>query len=285
SLSRREGCDFDEVDSLIGRLAELKPEVVVNCGAQVGSVHHVSEKAADVVDANMRMQLNIFKALREAAPEALLINPIANCAYPGYLEVYSEDRFWEGPLHPSVLSYGSTRRMMMVLSECYGWQYNLHTINLLVPNMYGPYDSPDPNKAHALNALAAKVVKAAREESPTLDVWGTGIAIREWLYAGDFARIVVEAIERPGDRCLVQPLNVGQRRGYTVREIVELIVAEAGYPGEVRWDASKPEGAPRKIMDDGLFRAAFPRFRFTLLQDGIRATLRYYSDLYPYHDE
>ncbi len=282
SLSRREGCDVLDLAALTDRLRGAEPEVVVNCVADVGSVHYVSEKAASVADANMRLQLNVFKAVQEAVPEALLINPVANCAYPGYLEVYTEERFWDGALHPSVLSYGATRRIMLVLAECYERQHGLRTINFLVPNMYGPYDSPDPDKAHALNALAAKLVKATREDAPILPVWGTGIAVREWLYAGDFARIVLETLARAGDRCFAQPLNVGQRRGYTVREIVDLLVDEVAYSGQVEWDATKPEGAPRKIMDDGRFRAAFPHFAFTVLQDGIRATLGYYRETYPY---
>ncbi len=282
SLSRREGCDFLDGEQLTDRLAELDPEVVVNCGAHVGSVHQVSESPADVVDDNMRMQLNVFRAVHRAAGRALMINPVANCAYPGSLEVYSEDQFWNGALHPSVLSYGSTRRMMLVLSECYGRQHGLRTFNLLVPNMYGPYDSTDPGKAHALNALAGKVFKAVREGRSELEVWGTGRAVREWLYAGDFARIVLKAVERRDENLLVQPLNIGQRRGFTVREIVDLLSAAAGFTGRIAWDDAMPEGAPRKIMDDGRFRAAFPRFRFTPLEEGVAATLAHYESVYPY---
>ncbi|MBI2478228.1 MAG: NAD-dependent epimerase/dehydratase family protein [Planctomycetia bacterium] len=281
-LSRRTGCDAFDLAQLTEQLADSRPEFVVNCAADVGSIHHVSECPADIIDANMRMQLNVFLAVQRTAPHAVLINPIANCAYPGFLEVYAEDRFWDGPLHSSVSSYGSTRRMMMVLSECYARQHKLRVVNFLVPNMYGPYDSSDPNKAHALNALAAKVVKASLEGDFEIEVWGTGTAVREWLFAGDFASVVVDTMTRPDDPCFAQPLNVGQRRGYTVREIVESIVAECGYAGDFRWDAAKPDGAPRKVMDDARFRLAFSGFTFSNLQQGIRATLAYYRSIYPY---
>jgi GDP-L-fucose synthase len=180
------------------------------------------------------------------------------------------------------MSYGSTRRMMAILADCYRVQHGLRTISLFVPNMYGPYESTDPTKAHALSALVSKVVKAKSMEAPAISVWGTGIAVREWLYAPDFARIIRETIARNRELPFEAPINVGQRDGLSVRDLLSLIVEESGYGGAISWDTTKPDGAPKKVMDDVRFRTHFPTFAFTSLREGIRATIAWYQAQLPY---
>jgi GDP-L-fucose synthase len=281
-LSRRTGLDLTDLASTARILRQLQPDVILNCAAQVGSLNFVSQQAAQVTDENMRMLLNLYRAAVESCPRACIINPVANCAFPGQLELYREESLWQGDLHSSVYSYGSTRRMMIVLSESYRAQHDLRSINLLVPNMYGPFDSTDPNKAHALNALASKVVRAKAEGIEALEVWGTGVAVREWLYAADFARVIALVLSRIASEDFRRPLNVAQQSGYSVLELVNRIAAAAGYTGKIVWDPSKPDGAPRKVMDASRFRAVFPNFKFTELTAGLTETLRYYTSIYPY---
>lgn len=281
-LSRRDGLDLTDLDATTACFAEAKPDVVVNLAARVGSLNMVTRQAADIVDSNMRILLNIYQAMIEGKGDQYLINPIANCAFPGHLESYSEDRLWDGNLHKSVLSYGSTRRMALVLSECYLTQYGVRSINLLVPNMYGPYDSTDPNKAHALNALISKVVKAQAEGCQTLEVWGSGVAIREWLYARDFGKAVVQTIERLAEYGFAEPVNIAQNFGLSVRELVDIIVKQLDFGGAIVWNREMPDGAPRKVMDDTRFRKVFPKFDFTDLKSGIVETIHYYKSVYPY---
>lgn len=273
-LSRSSGFDLTDFDSASRTLQDVRPDVIVNCAAVVGSLKYVTDFAADVVDANMRIILNVFRLAR-LIPNAVVINPIANCAYPGVMETYREDRFWDGPLHPTVLSYGSTRRMMWVLSLCYHQQYRVPSVNMLVPNMYGPYDSTEPSKTHALNALAAKFVRAAKEELAEVEVWGTGVAVREWLFVKDYAAAVQQVIES-GQRD-PQPVNIAQNRGYTVRELADMLCRVTGFAGRVTYNPAFPDGAPKKVMDDALFRRRFPDFTFTPLEEGLRETVQYYA--------
>jgi GDP-L-fucose synthase len=224
----------------------------------------------------------MYEAIAKACPNAIIINPIANCAYPAKSDVFIEDEWWNGHLHRSVLSYGATRRMMWVIAESYAMQYDVRSINLLVPNMYGPFDSTDPNKAHALNALISKFVKAARTSQDEIVIWGTGIAIREWLYAEDFGRIVLQVLTKPGIVGLSEPLNIGQNFGLSVRELVEIIKGNFSFEGRIRWDSQKPDGAPKKVMDERKFRKIFPEFKFTDFNEGIGNTIKYYESVYPY---
>lgn len=281
-LSLRDGLDLTDYCSTSRHFQENQPDVIINCAAKVGSLNLVTQQAAEIVDVNMRILLNIYKAANQFIPKSCIINPIANCAFPGHLENYTEDRLWEGQIHPSVLSYGSTRRMILVLSECYLMQYGFRSINFFVPNMYGPYDSADPNKAHALNALISKVVKNKTEGKDTIEVWGSGIAIREWLFAGDFARIIIETLGRIHNYGFAEPVNVAQSFGLSVRELVEIIISETKFDCKVEWRREMPDGAPRKVMDDNRFRKIFPDFKFTGLQAGITETVSYYESIYPY---
>lgn len=273
-FSRTSGCDLLDLSVTWRNLDAFRPDFVVNCAALVGSINYVTDFAADVVDVNMRIILNTYKVAQQLR-DVVVINPIANCAYPGVMDVYEEDRLWDGPIHPSVLSYGSTRRMMWVLAECYREQYGVRSVNLLVPNMYGPFDSINPNKTHALNALIIKFVRAVKFGHSTVDVWGTGKPIREWLYVKDFAGVVNSVIES-GEEA-IEPVNVAQGSGFTIDELVDLLRDITGYSGEVAHDLSYQDGSPKKVMDPTLFRRRFPEFEFTDIREGIGETIRYYD--------
>lgn len=282
SASRREGVDLRDPAQARTFLAACRPDVVVNCAAHVGSLNYVTQEAANVVSDNSRLILSIYEAITAECRDAIVINPIANCAYPADASIFEEEHWWDGALHRSVLSYGSTRRMLWVVGECFAMQHGVRSIYLLVPNMYGPHDSTDPNKAHALNALAAKFVKATMSGQAEIIIWGTGVAIREWLFAPDFARIVPAILDRADHPGLETPLNIAQKSGLSVRELVNIIARHIGYTGKIRYDRTMPDGAPVKIMDDHRFRLAFPDFAFTAFEDGLKQTISYYQQIYPY---
>jgi len=224
----------------------------------------------------MRIILNTYKIAQQMR-EVVVINPIANCGYPGTMDVYEERSFWDGPIHPSVLSYGSTRRMMTVLSHCYYNQYGVRSVNLIVPNMYGPYDSTNTNKTHALNALIIKFVRAIKDNLPEVEIWGTGEPIREWLFVRDFAEIVQRVII--SQHSALDLVNIGQNSGYTVRELADLIRDKVGYSGKITYNTRYQDGSPKKVMDDRYFRQCFPDFKFTTFEQGISETIKYYQGI------
>ncbi len=280
--SRRTGVDLRDLDQTIAYFQVVKPDFVINCAAHVGSLNYVTEQAAEVISDNSRMILSMYEAITRTVPQAVVINPVANCAYPAKANIFIEDEWMDGHLHRSVLAYGATRRLLWTVGESFEMQHKIRSIYLLVPNMYGPYDSTDPNKAHALNALISKFVKAQNTESDSVVIWGTGSAIREWLYAKDFARVVMEIIKNPHMIGLSEPLNIGQNFGLSVRELVEIIQTNFKYSGRIDWDHSKPDGAPKKVMDDRKFRKIFPKFEFTEFGAGIKNTIEFYKSVYPY---
>ena len=276
------GLDLRDPAATADFLRQQQPTHIINCAAHVGSLNYVTEKAATVVADNSRMVLGMYEAIAQECPQALVINPIANCAYPAVADVFRESEWWDGHLHRSVLSYGTSRRLLWAAAECFQMQYGVRSIHLLTPNMYGPYDSTDPNKAHALNALISKFVKAEHTGQAELPIWGTGVAIREWLYAPDFARLVWAVLQNPDRPGLEQPTNLAQNDGLSVKELVDIIQSKFDYKGRLTWDTSKPDGAPKKVMDDTKFRQVFPEFVFTPFEEGIAETVKYYESVYPY---
>lgn len=273
------GVDLRDEEQTSAFLRKQDPSFIINCSANVGSLNYVSEQAANVINDNARMILGMYGAVAKVCPKAIIINPIANCAYPGNADTYIEDQWWNGHLHRSVLSYGSSRRFLWTVGECYQMQFGIRSIYLMVPNMYGPFDSTDPNKAHALNALISKFVRAQQTNQRKIEIWGTGIAIREWLYAKDFGQIVLKVLENPNMLGLSEPVNIAQNFGLSVKELVNVIQSTFKYSGEIIWDSSKPDGAPKKVMDDRRFRKIFPEFEFTDFNQGIRNTIEYYKSL------
>jgi GDP-L-fucose synthase len=273
---RTTGCDLLDLSSAWSKIDAYRPTHIVNCAAIVGSINYVSDFSADVVDVNMRMLLNLYKMAQQMR-EVIVINPVANCAYPGVMDVYDEKHFWDGPIHPSVLSYGSTRRMMLVLSKCYFDQYGVRSVNLIVPNMYGPYDSTNPNKTHALNALIIKFVRAVKQSQPSLEIWGTGKPIREWLYVKDFAEIIRRIVE--GQEHSLSPVNIAQNHGYSVIELADKLRAQVQFKGKIEYNTRFQDGSLKKVMDDHLFRQQFPDFKFTDIDTGIAETVEYYRSI------
>lgn len=280
TLSR--GVDLRDTTAAAAFLRRHQPSHIINCAAHVGSLNYVTDHAATVVTDNSRMILGMYEAVAQQCPQALVINPIANCGYPAVADTFREDEWWNGHLHRSVLSYGTTRRLLWAVAECFNLQYGIKSIHLLTPNMYGPYDSTDPNKAHALNALISKFVKAECTGQAELSLWGTGSPIREWLYAPDFSRLVWEVLQNPNRPGLEHPTNLAQNAGLSVKELVAIIYKKFNYRGNLIWDDSKIDGAPKKVMDDTKFRHVFPKFKFTTFDQGIADTVKYYKSIYPY---
>jgi GDP-L-fucose synthase len=280
--SLSDGMDLKDNGQIKKLLNKVKPSVILNFAANTGGLNYVTAKSADVISDNAKMVLSLYESVADVCPDAIVLNPIGSCTYPGHLAIFNERDWHNGEVHRSVLSYGSARRFTYAVSECYKLQYNIKTISLIVNNMYGPFESTDPNKAHALSALVGKFVKACMEDQSSVEVWGTGAAVREWLYIKDFAKVIYEIINEPPKYAEIAPFNIGQGYGLSVSELVDIISKEVDYQGRIIYDETKPDGAPIKIMSDEKFGQIFLNFEFTSLSDGINETIDYYKSIYPY---
>jgi GDP-L-fucose synthase len=162
---------------------------------------------------------------------------------------------------------------LLVQLQSYREQYGFNGIYLLPVNLYGPGDNFDPRSSHVIPALIKKCVDAVQHNDPYIDVWGTGSASREFLYAADCARAIVLAAERYEGG---EPVNIGAHREVTIRELVTLIAELTGFKGQLRWDASKPDGQPRRCLDTSRARAEFGFVAETGFRQGLQATIDWY---------
>jgi len=178
-------------------------------------------------------------------------------------------------LDPTVMVYGFVRKGSYVQSWGYHKQYGLETINLIVPNMYGPDDHFDEVRSHALGALIMKIVNAKINKQPEVVVWGTGKPVREWLYVDDCVEAMMRSIYIEH---FEYPVNIGIGHGVTIRELAEAIKDTIGYQGELFYDTTKPDGAPFKVMDVTLCKEIFGWSPQTALLDGISKTVSGYQN-------
>jgi len=275
--ARTHGQDLMEFDAFVYYLKRISPDVIINCAANVGSVHYVTEKAADVIHNNTQMAINLYAAVKESCPSATVVNVLANCAYPAVSDIQKEDELFNGQTHLSVLSYGSFKRYLYVISKCYNMQYGIKSINFIAPNAYGSQDSSDPNKTHALNGMIIRMLAAQNSGDGEFEVWGSGTPVREWIYVDDMATILLESIFANED--LLSPINMGQNKGYSIKETAELIADAVGYEGKIVYNTNYQDGDSCKILDDTRFRVFFPNYEFYDFKKGIENTVEYYKEI------
>lgn len=278
NVSRRTGCNILDFKQLYDRVKEINPDIIINAAAHVGGVGYVSKNSAEVCSDNTEMFINIFKVIKYTNKNIILINPLANCSYPGEsLDILEESKWWDGIVHESVESYGNTKKIGYVLSECYRKQYGIKTINLIVPNAYGPYDYLDEERTHAMNGIILRTLKSIKNGDTEFKIWGTGTPIREWVYMEDVANLIKYIIDNEIID-LPNPINIGQEKGFSIKDSVEMVQKILNINFKLSYDLTKIEGAPKKIMSNKLFREYFPNFLFTEPEEGIKKTIEYYEN-------
>lgn len=243
-LSLSGGFDLRLPGELEKVVSDFSPSVVINCAAHVGGLSYSRSRQATILADNLRMVLSLFDSM-STLNGVRLVNPIANCAYPGSLAVFHEDEFWEGSIHPSVLGYGGARRLSVLASQAYREEFAVDVFDVALPNLYGPGDHLDPVRAHALGGLVSRILAAAANGLEEVSIWGSGRPIREWLYVEDAARALILAAETQNPSEFV---NVGTGEGVSIAELARMIADAVGYNGRLIFDPSMPDGAAEKRM-------------------------------------
>ena len=275
-ISLSNGYDLRNVEVFKDAVNKFKPDYIINCCAHVGSLKYVTDFAAYVFYDNALIVNNLYKSVCLLDRKIKVLNIIANCAFPDSFESFREGDLFNGPLNQTVESYGFTRRMLYMCGKQYKKQYDIDSYYLISPNMYGPGDSCDPSKAHAVNALVVKCLNA-RDDNLKLSVWGDGSPIREWLYVKDCARLIFEVISKNNTNALNCLINIGQNVGVSINDIIDSIENSMNITFHRSYMTDMPNGAPCKIMNDKIFKEYFPQFEFTKYSDGLNETIKHYD--------
>jgi GDP-L-fucose synthase len=272
SLSLRDGFDFRNFEETKELFKKEKFDAVINCAAFVGGIQFGYERPGEIFYNNTLMSTYLMEAARLAGVKRF-INPIANCSYPARLMEFKEEEWWDGELHESVLVYGFVRKASWVQSWAYYKQYGFKTINLILPNMYGPGDHFEETRSHALGALITKFVEAKSKNLPSVTVWGTGKPVREWLYVDDGAEALIKALYIEPT---TEPINIGLDKGISILDLAKLIKEIVGYKGEIILDTTKPDGALSKIMKVEKMKRVLKWAPQISLREGILKTVEWY---------
>jgi len=265
-VPRSTQCDLTQLDQ--ARRAVQGCDVVIHAAAVVGGIHYNQAFPGEVFYKNMLLNLHVLEACRLEKVEKVVCVSSA-CAYPLKAPTpIHEDSLFEGEPEPTNAPYGNAKRMLVVQAQAYCTQYGMNCVSVIPFNAFGPGDNFDPKTSHVIPALIRKCF-----EQDELVVWGDGSPTRNFLYVEDFAEGIIlaaEKLDRP------EPVNIGTREETSIRELVDHLVRETGFKGQVRFDTSKPNGQPRRSAD--ITRAQEwlgfqPRYTFV---EGLRKTVDWY---------
>jgi GDP-L-fucose synthase len=278
---RRAGCrevfvprsrdyDLTRPDAVARVYDDARPDGVIHLAAVVGGIGANRENPGRFFYENLVMGAELMEQAQQRGLEKFVAVGTV-CAYPKFTPVpFREDDLWNGYPEETNAPYGLAKKMLLVQAQAYRDQYGFNAIYLLPVNLYGPWDSFDPGRSHVIPALIKKCLDAIERREEVIEVWGTGSASREFLYVADCARAIALATERYDKPA---PVNIGSGSEITIRDLAQRIAELTGFGGEIRWDASKPDGQPRRCLDVSRAAAEFG-FRATMdFTEGLRRTI------------
>jgi len=276
----KDGIDFRQKEDCVSYFEKAKPDVVINCAANQGGIGYHKGRQADLFTDNILMGIFLMQAAQQTGVKKF-VNIVAGCSYPGYLEAdeLDESDYWNGKVHDSIFSYGVPRKMSVVYGMALKKQFDFNSIHLIYANMYGPGEHFNPDQSKALAGLLLKILNAKRNNTPSVEVWGTGKPVRDWLYVKDGAEGALRAAAVYDD---VEPINIGSGVGISILDLANLIKEIVGFRGEFVCDISRPDGAMKKIFATHNMQEKLGWLPQTDLRAGIKETLEWLEENYDY---
>jgi GDP-L-fucose synthase len=264
--------DLRDREQVFDFFESTKPRYVVLAAAKVGGILANNTYPVDFLSENLRIQLNVLDAARQHGVERLLFLG-SSCIYPKFApQPIREDSLLTGHLEPTNDAYAVAKIAGIMHVQAMRRQYGLPWISAMPTNLYGPGDNFSPDGSHVLPALIRRYDEAARAGSPFVTNWGSGAPRREFLHVDDMASACLHLLEHYDGASQV---NVGTGTDVTIKELAQSVASEVGYEGDIRWDSSKPDGTPRKLLD--VSRLSESGWTAAIkLQDGIRSTVDWY---------
>jgi GDP-L-fucose synthase len=274
NLPRRDRSQLDLLDeSAVAKFfAEEKPAVVILAAAKVGGIKANNDFPVEFLLDNLRIQNNVIHAAYENGARKLLFLG-SSCIYPKFApQPIPETALLSGPLEPTNEAYAIAKIAGIKLCQAYAREYGANFISVMPTNLYGPNDNFDLETSHVLAALLRKAHEAKTRKDRKLTVWGSGKPRREFLHVDDLASACLLLLEKYDSSEII---NVGCGEDISVRELAELICEVVGFDGDLIWDASKPDGTPRKLLDVTKLRALSWKPSIPL-RDGIARTYEWF---------
>jgi GDP-L-fucose synthase len=273
-VPRRADYDLTTAEGAERMYRDMEPDVVLHLAAEVGGIGANQANPGRYFFANMAMALHLVEAGRKAGIRKF-VQVGTVCSYPRDTKVpFRESDLWDGYPESTNAPYGVAKKAAMVMLEAYRAQYGLASACPIPVNLYGPHDNFDPATSHVIPALIRRCIEARERGQPDIVCWGTGSASREFLFVDDAAEGIVrcaESIEEP------VPINLGTGSEVAIRDLVVRIAALCRYEGEIVWDASRPDGQPRRCLDTSRAEQLLGWRAQVDLEDGLARTVSWYE--------
>lgn len=271
---RRTDCDLRDSQAIARLLKAERPHLIIHLAALCGGIEANRQRPGTFFYENAIMGIQLIEQARLAAVEKTVILGTI-CAYPKFTPVpFKEEDLWGGYPEETNAPYGLAKKMLLVQLQAYRQQYGFSGIYLLPVNLYGTGDNFDPTSSHVIPAMIRKMLEARALNTPEVVLWGTGEASREFLFVEDCAEGILAAAEKYDKP---EPVNLGTGKEIRISELAELIRKLSGYQGRLVWDATRPNGQPKRQLDTSRATREFGFNAPTPFDVGIRKTIDWYA--------
>lgn len=264
--------DLTNRGAVFDYLTTHSPDVVVDAAAKVGGIHANSTYPAQFLSDNIQIQVNLMDGSAEAAVNRFVFLG-SSCIYPKFApQPIPESSLMTGDLEPTNSAYAVAKIAGIEQVKAHRAQYERAWISAMPTNIYGPGDNFHPENSHVVPALMRRIHEAKRDGLPTVTIWGSGTPLREFLYSDDLADAIVFLVEHYDE---ADHINVGSGEEVSIKELASAIVSVVGYRGGLVFDTTKPDGTPRKLLDNSRIEALgwAPR---TTLREGLATTYEWF---------
>ncbi len=249
-------------------------DMVIHLAAKVGGIGFNQENPGELFYDNLIMGVELMEASRLAGVKKF-VAAATICSYPKFAPVpFREEDIWNGYPEETNAPYGLAKKMLLVQAQAYRSQYGFNAITLFPVNLYGPGDNFDPASSHVIPALIRKIYEAKTTHKDSVEVWGTGNPTREFLYVEDAAEGILLAMERYDKP---EPVNLGSGVEISIKDLTEKLCGLMEYRGKIAWNASKPDGQPRRLLDVSQAKREFGFTAKMPLDEGLKKTIEWYK--------
>ena len=267
-------CDLTDVTQVDALMDFFRPKIVVHLAARVGGIVDNINHPVEYLEENIMMNNNVLKKCHEYKVDKL-ISILSTCIYPDVVDTYplKEEDLFNGPPPPDNFSYAMSKRCMATHIDSYVKQYEKQWCYLIPCNLYGEHDKYEEHHSHFVSALIKKIYEA----TDTVEIWGTGKPLRQFMHAEDLARVIKYMI----DNNIVENFNVAPNYVYSIEEMTKIGMESCGKGDlEIVYDSTKPDGQYRKDVDSSKLISVMKEFKFTPLGDGIKRVYDNFSQRY-----
>jgi len=271
----RKKLDLCSKDATFSFFQQHQPEVVILAAGKVGGIVQNRDFPLDFLNENLSMQINVFNSAREFKVKKLLFFG-SSCMYPkNSLIPMKESQIFTGDLEQTSIAYATAKYSGYQMCQAINRQFNMSSFIPVIPNSaYGPNDNFDLNSSHVLSALIRRFHEAKEENKPSVTLWGTGSPRREFVFVDDIVDACILLLNAPlPDEDL--PINIGVGVDISIKELAQKISQIIGYSGSIEWDDSKPDGAPRKLLDNSRIKSMGWKAKVGL-DDGLKEVYQWY---------